>query len=681
MADLTGQSLGRYHILEQLGEGGMATVYKAYDTRLERNVAIKIIRYDVTNNENKERFLKRFEREAKSLAQLSHPNIVKILDYGDQKDTPNLVMEFIPGGTLKQFLGGKTTTWQDAIQWIIPIARALSKSHSAGIIHRDVKPSNILINANQEPMLTDFGIAKLLKDEETIDLTGTGKGLGTPAYMAPEQGLGKELDSRADVYSLGVVFFELITGSKPYHDSTPMALLHRQLTQPIPSIRKLVPNLPKELELVITRALAKDPEDRYRDMDDFMKDLEHLASGKFFHIRKGYTPRVTKKMRIFKISGLAATLLLLLVFFGLLITTKNQNSLPVTSNSSEVLLTPINHTLSIASVFTPTLTLTPHQPPSLTPTQQVQISYLETITLNTLNRISSLGTFTYKGDFYKLSPSGRIMLTSTGNVYNIEQRMEICALEIGGNDQWRDAAVSDKLIFTTNYKEAKIIVWNASDCKLEKEIDFPSLQSASTIVLSPDETKILFSGYNYSPSNTLISLDWKNETISKQQEFGSSMNELVFAQDGASFVENSGGGYVTIRQFPDYSKVKSFTASSLWGHIWLYAPENNRLITSNLYTGIDTQIRVWEISSGKIIFQINDARAISEGKIAFSTDGKIMTTSTNTELNFTNIESNKIVNNLGVGKLIIGSVFSTNMKILLVLIDGNRGAVFGVLPN
>ena len=168
MSSLIGQSLGRYHILEQLGEGGMATVYKAYDTRLETDVAVKVIRTENILPSTLDRSLKRFEREAKALARLTHPNIVKVTDYGEYEGKPYLVMPYLPGGTLKQKLE-KPIPWQEAARLLLPIARALDFAHRQNMVHRDVKPSNILITADGEPMLTDFGIAKILDLEETQD--------------------------------------------------------------------------------------------------------------------------------------------------------------------------------------------------------------------------------------------------------------------------------------------------------------------------------------------------------------------------------------------------------------------------------------------------------------------------------------------------------------------------------
>ena len=277
MTDLVGQSIGRYHILEQLGQGGMATVYKAYDTRLERDVALKIIRRGAFPPESLDRVLKRFEREAKALAKLSHPTIVKVHDYGEYEGSPYLVLEYLPSGTLKQKMG-KPMPWQEAVRLLAPIASALEYAHKHDIIHRDIKPSNILIADNGQPMLSDFGVAKLLDNEETMELTGTGLGVGTPEYMAPEQASSKSIDQRADIYALGVVFYEMVTGRKPYTADTPMAVIIKHASEPLPRPKQFVPNLPDGVEKILLKALAKNPADRYQSMGKFASALEELFS-------------------------------------------------------------------------------------------------------------------------------------------------------------------------------------------------------------------------------------------------------------------------------------------------------------------------------------------------------------------------------------------------------------------
>jgi len=280
MSNLIGQSLGRYHILEQLGEGGMATVYKAHDTQAEREVAVKIIRRGAFPPDQLERVIKRFEREAKALEALSHSNIVRVVEYGKHEDEPYLVMEYIPSGTLKQKLG-KPIPWREALGLLILIAKALEYAHKQGIIHRDVKPSNILMTQTGKPMLTDFGIAKVLDENDGVTLsTTTGVGIGTPEYMSPEQGLGQNVDARADIYSLGIVLYEMLTGRKPFSADTPMAVIVKHINDPLPRPSKYAPGLPNTVENLILKALAKKPESRYQNMKEFVSVMEKLVAGR-----------------------------------------------------------------------------------------------------------------------------------------------------------------------------------------------------------------------------------------------------------------------------------------------------------------------------------------------------------------------------------------------------------------
>ena len=277
---MQGKNIGRYHILEQLGEGGMANVYKAFDTHLEAEVAVKVIRIDELPPKILARTLKRFEREAKAVARLNHPNIVNVTDYGDFEGKPYLVMPYLQGGTLKELLQGKQMDWQDAAQMLVPIAKALGYAHQREMIHRDVKPSNILITESGEPLLTDFGVAKIIDDEATMDLTSTHATVGTPEYMAPEQVTAKTVDHRADIYALGVVFYEMVTGRKPFQADTPMAVLFKHASEPLPRPTQYTPKLPKGVEQILLKALAKNPANRYQSMGEFVVALEKLLQGK-----------------------------------------------------------------------------------------------------------------------------------------------------------------------------------------------------------------------------------------------------------------------------------------------------------------------------------------------------------------------------------------------------------------
>ncbi len=279
MVDYSGRDIGRYHIIRPLGTGGMAVVYQAFDERLEREVAVKVIRIEEFAPSLLERVLQRFEREAKTLARLNHTNIVPIIDFGQEDNLPYLVMPLFQGGTLANFLGAPMPAAQ-AARLLTPLADALAYAHGKGVLHRDIKPSNILINETGQPMLTDFGIAKLLEGEHGQTLTGTGVGIGTPEYMAPEQGMGREVDARADIYALGVVLYELVTGQKPYSADTPMAVVIKQINDPLPRPRDLNAAIPEACEQLLFKALAKEPANRYGTMEAMRDALSRLAEGR-----------------------------------------------------------------------------------------------------------------------------------------------------------------------------------------------------------------------------------------------------------------------------------------------------------------------------------------------------------------------------------------------------------------
>jgi len=254
---LIGQTLGKYQIVEQVGKGGMATVFKAYQPGLDRYVAVKVLPAYYAHEEG---FAERFVREAKAIARLEHPNILPVYDFGQDDTLSYIVMKYVAGGTLKDRLEGPLTV-EEALATLRQIAAALDHAHDLGILHRDVKPGNILIDEKGWVYLSDFGLAKMV--EGSVQITGTGTGIGTPAYMSPEQGQGLTVDERTDVYSLGVVLYEMLTGRVPYEAETPMAVVVKHITSPLPLPRSINPAIPEPVERVILLALAKDPDDRF----------------------------------------------------------------------------------------------------------------------------------------------------------------------------------------------------------------------------------------------------------------------------------------------------------------------------------------------------------------------------------------------------------------------------------
>jgi phosphonate transport system substrate-binding protein len=272
-----GTIIRNFKIVELIGRGGMAEVYRARHMDLDVDVSIKFIRMEHFPQEMLPEIIQRFQNEAKHMAKLSHPNIVKVTDYGTYQEAPYFVMEYLPGGTLRKYQG-KTMPYRQAVQLLLPIASALAYAHSKGIIHHDVKPGNILITKDGSPMLSDFGVAKVMNSDETQGLTATGAGIGAPGYMAPEQILGEKIDQRVDVYAMGVILYELLTGKKPFGAETPMKAIIRQIKEPLTLPSEYIAGLPKQVETILTKALANELGDRYADMKTFAKELQDLLS-------------------------------------------------------------------------------------------------------------------------------------------------------------------------------------------------------------------------------------------------------------------------------------------------------------------------------------------------------------------------------------------------------------------
>ena len=270
MTTLVGMCLnGRYRLDAQIGAGGMSTVYRAFDTTLERRVAVKLMHREIASDSDQ---LERFRREARSVAQLSHPHIVGVIDAGEEDGRPYIVLEYVEGETLKERIRrmGRLPV-DEAIAYAIEIARALGAAHGQAIVHRDIKPQNVLVDEEGSAKVTDFGIARSLEQE---GLTADGRVLGTTDYVSPEQALGHDVDGQSDIYSLGVVLYEMLTGDVPFHGENQVSVAMKHVREDLPDVQLMRPEVSARLAAVLDRMTDKDLAHRHPDAESLELDLE-----------------------------------------------------------------------------------------------------------------------------------------------------------------------------------------------------------------------------------------------------------------------------------------------------------------------------------------------------------------------------------------------------------------------
>ena len=281
-----GQMLGAYRIINQVGQGGMATIYKAYQPSMDRNVAVKVLPGNLADSKE---FTQRFQQEAHIIARLEHAHILPVFDYGESDGVSYFVMRYLEAGTLKNKMEAGPLSMSEIDRIFTQLADALSYAHSQGVIHRDLKPANALVDSQGNLFLTDFGIAKIL-ESASPRLTQTDAIMGTPAYISPEQAQAQKVDQRSDIYSLGIILYEMVTGRVPFVADTPLAVILKHVSNPLPLPSSIKTDIPEAIEHVILKALAKNPDDRFNNVADFLTAWKNALAAKDTPLKKFDSP-------------------------------------------------------------------------------------------------------------------------------------------------------------------------------------------------------------------------------------------------------------------------------------------------------------------------------------------------------------------------------------------------------
>lgn len=619
MADLTGKTVGQYQIVEKLGAGGMAEVYKAYQPRLDRFVAIKFIRPEFAADEN---FRARFEQEAKSIARLSHGNIVHIYDFGEIDQQYFLVMEFIEGQSLKYYLhslkdSGKSSTLDETAAIIKQIGQALDYAHQQGVIHRDVKPDNIMITNKGRAVLSDFGIAKML--EGTGTLTATGASVGTPAYMSPEQIQGNKdnIGPASDIYSLGVILFEMVAGRIPFLADTPMAVMYKHLNDTIPSARAFNPALPRSIEPVISKALAKNPRDRFATAAEMVKEIqssrvdETIPSGA--PVPKSKTGRFPKWIW-FTLGGLVLVIGFIVAVivggFALLGGEHNTPAAPteiitaeqeihtekqqptISPTEPEIISAATSMPLTPTSV--PTLVVTPTEPPS-----NIQITQLT--------------LYESAANHFAWSPDGSQMVIAGYNLrlFDTIKLQEILEISTG--------AVNGNVVFSPDgnmlaaASNTGITLW---DTRGWGQLgDLPGSDDTAWVDFSPDGTLVASS-----TGSAVKVWDVSGRTVLLTLPSGPSRC-VSFSPDGKTLAASGGiaGQEIKLWDVETGAEILTLTGHSNWINSVTFSPDGQTLASGS----IDNTIRLWNVADGRQQ-RVLTGHTNQVESVAFSPDGTLL---------------------------------------------------------
>ena len=610
---LIGARINRYEIRESIRKSDVLGIYRAYDTKLERLVLIKTILH---SSEYSSEAIEFFLAEARSLAKLGHPNIAKVLDFGHENGNLYLVNEYV-NGTILSDLMTRPIPWQSAINILLPITNALIYAHSRGIIHRDLKPDNIIINTDNQPILSDFSLLRIIEDEETRDMTGTNVGLGSPGYISPEQGQGLSVDLRADIYSLGVIFFEMVTGKKLFYASNSMEIVIQHIMSDPPKPRTIIPTLPKNVEEIILNTLSKDREDRYPSMEEFANALKNVIEET--NREKDKASRRPRNLIGLSIAGAVFILVILgITFAGRsgLFSNGSKPTNPV-STSTE------NNTADTRLPTTPPPVSPPV--PSQTPANQTNNNFanfslpqlptlpgdalpnstdiIKVSNINSLQELARWGQPEINQLAWVNNEQAIVAATSAGVYYYDPQDLTAQALFDSQGSINTFTISKDGQWMATGDQTGTVSVWNISDGKQLYQAKGLTRKILS-LEFSPDKSKLVFSDID--KNIFLWNLEQNQPPYSFEKRLTANANKVLFTDAGNSVV-SGGDNFQIIVWDVSSGKLKSQFAAA--------QKINDMAITSNgRYLALalnESRIQIWDLTA-KTSTTISDPEILTD---------------------------------------------------------------------
>jgi eukaryotic-like serine/threonine-protein kinase len=646
---------GRYEILSELGRGGMGVVYLAHDPSFAREVALKVLPRELLHDPS---FRARFEREARMIAALEHPAIVPVHDHGEEDGQPYLVMRLMRGGSLADRLRQGALPLPEAARILSALAPALDRAHARGIIHRDLKPSNILFDDDGNPYLADFGLARLTEPNAVLSVTGL---MGTPAYMSPEQARGeKDLDGRSDLYALGVIVFQMLTGQLPYNADTPIGMAVRHISDPVPRPHDFQPELPASVDAIIQRAMAKQRTERYPTAVHLAAELATLpGSSRSAAATHTLAPNPTELQRPVASQagargvmaptqrlatdsdallrtqlegmlaqptgrggrrlGLAGSLVLLgLVPLGLLVAAVSLYTLWVIARSGNP--TPAA-TSSLAQV-TLSVSPTPPAPPSATPTRQptavatsaplVEPATAANAALATWNEGSCVSSVAFSPDGQTLASGSADALVWLWDVGSGEQRT---ALE--SHTHWVRSVVfsPDGLTLASGSDDQSIWLWDVASAQPLHTLA-GHVRQVTSAAFSPDGSTLVSAGFDKTVRLWDVA---SGQQLALLQGHTNWIRSVAFSPDGDLVA--SAGDDRTIRL---WDVASGEMLRLLQGHLdWVrsvtFSPDGRTLASGS----DDKTIRLWDVASGELL-RVLEGHTESVASVAFSPDGRTL---------------------------------------------------------